>query len=205
MTPNNLKRPELAAFTRNAADAIAGGRLSQLPAEISEWLAAALSADSAELASCVTEQVAIRAASLATTRRGRSIHRRTLKHLQELRASMILAGCATEEFKAVNLQPPVRRRRRVVPKAPTNLTVKGDSSGTNLLRFEGNNRPNRVTFQIAVRAGKSRKYQIIDTCTGQRYKHEDVTPGVPHIYRVRAKAANGSLSDWSNEAAVYKR
>jgi hypothetical protein len=118
---------------------------------------------------------------------------------------MVLAGCGVEEYKAVGVQPPARRRRRVVPKTPTHLAVKGDSSGVNLLRFNGNNRSNRVTFQIAVRIGTSRKYEIVDTCTSQRYKHEDIDPGVPHIYRVRAKAANGSLSDWSNEAAVYKR
>ena len=117
--------------------------------------------------------------------------------------SMKAVHSGPEEYDAIGFDPPARVRRMIEPQAPTELSAKGYSNGVNILGFKGNNRPNTVRYLIEAKVGDAADYAIIGVSKAQKFKHENVTPGVPCQYRVRAQAARGPASECSNEAAVY--
>ena len=87
---------------------------------------------------------------------------------------------------------------------PTKLSVAGYSNGVNKLRFSGNNLPSSVTYIIEAKTGDSPQYVMIGTSRKQSYEHKGVRPGEPVLYRIRAQAARGMVSPYSNEAVVYR-
>ena len=109
----------------------------------------------------------------------------------------------SHEFDAVGFDPPVIGRRPVTPQPPLELSATGYSNGVNALGFTGNNSAGRVLYIIEAKVADASKYSMIGTTKAQRFKHTGVKPGVPCQYRVRAQAARG-VSDWSNEAVVYR-
>jgi hypothetical protein len=108
------------------------------------------------------------------------------------------------EFDAIGFDPPARQRRIAEPQTPTELSVVGYSNGVNDLKFTGNNTPNSVRYLVEAKVGDATDYVIIGVSKAQRFKHAGVTPGVKHQYRIYAQTTRGKVSDWSNEAVVYR-
>jgi len=204
MIPNNMTRADLALFTRNAATQVAAGEVTGLSPDQVLLFSTLLTAVADNLSAADAEQVALRAASIAATQKAQDMGRNALKLLQSLRYAMKSVDSPADEFDAVGFDPPVRSRRVVEPERPDALAVEGFSNGVNKLSFNGNNTPNTVTYIIEAKIGDTPGYAIIGASKAQRFKHERVTPGLMYRYRVRAQAARGRVSDWSNEAVVYR-
>jgi hypothetical protein len=91
----------------------------------------------------------------------------------------------------------------VMPVTPTNLAAAGYSNGVNQLKWSGNNATGSVTYVIEAKIGDTAPYVMVGTSTRQSFKHTGFRPGEFYQYQVRAQAARGLVSDWSNEAVVY--
>jgi hypothetical protein len=203
MNPNKLNRAELADFAKNTATQVANGKVSRLLAAQVSSVSAAIDAAAAELAAADQIQVAARAAALEATRIAQEKRFALLKLLQDLKYTMKGIESGAHEFDAVGFDPPVVGRHIVTPQRPTELAATGFSNGVNELKFAGNNVPSSVTYVVEARAGDAARYTIIGTSRKQSFKHTGVRPGEPIQYRIRAQAARGMVSSWSNEAVVY--
>ena len=204
MIPNNMTRADLAIFTRNAATQVAAGKVTGLLPEQSLAFSTLLLTVASALSTADAEQVALRAAAIASTQKAQELEENALRSLQMLKYAMKSVDSPADEFDVVGFDPPVRSRQIISPQMPDGLAVEGFSNGVNVLRFNGNNTPNTVTYIIEAKTGRAAQYVIIGASKAQRFKHESVTPGSFYQYRVRAQAARGRVSDWSNEAVVYK-
>ena len=121
MIPNNLTRAELADFARNAATQIAAGKVKGLlPEQVLEY-SAGFEADAIELAATDAEALAMRAASIAATRKGREIQKRILRRGQNVKYSMKAVHSGPEEYDAIGFDPPARVRQMIQPQTPTEL------------------------------------------------------------------------------------
>ena len=203
MNPNYLNRADLAAFGRNTATQIAIGKVSGLLAEQIASISAAIADASESLAELDRRQMEIRAAAIEATTLAQEKRIYLLKLLQDLKYLMKGNRCALHEFDIVGFDEPVIGRHPVVPQTPGKLAATGYSNGVNRLRFSGNNGAGRVTYTIEAKIGDSLVYVMIGTSKRQQFQHTGVKPGMPILYRIRAQAARGMVSNWSNEAAVY--
>ncbi len=79
----------------------------------------------------------------------------------------------------------------------------GVLSGINDLKWTGHNANKSVIYVIFAKIGDTAPYVIVGTCTTQKFRHMGTTAGEFYQYRVRAQAARGLVSDWSNIAVVY--
>ncbi len=201
--PNDMTRAQLVDFARNAATQVANGKVSGLLAEQILAFAAGLAADADDLAAADAEQVALRAASIAATRKAQDISARSLRRLQSLRYAMKAARCGAAQYDAVGFDPPVKGRQMVKPKVPFDLSAAGYSNGVNVLKYDSRDTPNTVAYIIEAKIGDADRYQIVGTSKNRSFKHTGVKPGVQIQYRVGSQATRGGLSEWSNEAVVY--
>ncbi|MEQ1922683.1 MAG: hypothetical protein ABL952_09255, partial [Pyrinomonadaceae bacterium] len=85
---------------------------------------------------------------------------------------------------------------------PTNLSAFGYSNGVNTLRFDGNNKPGRVVYELWRRHGDTVDWYLHMTTRRQRLIDTPVSPGQYYMYKVRAVGAR-SVSNFSNVAVVY--
>ena len=204
MNPNNLTRAQLADFARNTATQVANGKVAGLLVAQIASISAAIETAALELAAADEAQVAQRAASLEATRIAQERAVSLKKLLQEFKYTMKGIGSPAHEYDAVGFDPPVEVRRIVMPETPFALAAAGFSNGVNALTFAGNNISNSVLYVIEARTGDSPGFVMIGTSRAQTFKHTGVTPGLSYQYRVRAQASRGMVSEWSNEAVVYR-
>jgi hypothetical protein len=205
MIPHNMPRADLAVFAKNAATQVAAGKVTNLLPDQAILFSTLLSTVADDLAVADAEQVELRAASIAATQKAQDAARRALKYIQLLKYAMKSADSPADQFDVVGFNPPATSRQAVNPETPDGLAAEGSSNGVNELSFNGNNTPNSVTYVIQAKMGEAADYAIVGLSRSQRFKHIGVTPGVMCQYRVRAEAARGRVSDWSNEAVVYGR
>ena len=156
------------------------------------------------LADLDRRQVASRAAAIGDTQKARGQNFLLLRMLQSLKYAMKSVHSPADQFDAVGFDPPATSRKIVTPQTPQQLSVTGFSNGINALRFVGNNTPNTVTYIVEAKTPASERYSIVGASKAQQFKHTGVRPGTFYQYRVRAQSARGSVSDWSNEAVVYR-
>jgi len=204
MNPNYMKRADLAVFGQHAATAVADGIVTGLLAQQINSISAAIAEASAELAAAEQAQVEARAAALEATRIAQVKRVYLLGLLQNLKYMMKALNSMDVEFAGIGFDPPVRERRIVPPQTPNELAASGYSNGVNTLTFAGNNVPNSVIYIIEAKTARDGPYSIIGTSRRQSFKHIGVIPGQLYQYRVRAQATRGMVSDWSNEAVVYR-
>jgi hypothetical protein len=204
MNPNYMNRADLAVFGRHAATAVAEGIVSGLFAEQIESISAAIAEASEELAAADLAQIEARAAALETTRIAQNKRLELLRLLQNLKYLMKALSSGDVEFAGIGFDLPARERRIVTPQMPVELAVQGYSNGVNTLTFTGNNVPNSVVYMIEAKTEPHGPYAMIGLSRRQSFKHIGVIPGQLYQYRVRAQATRGMVSDWSNEAVVYR-
>ena len=107
------------------------------------------------------------------------------------------------EFEACGFDAPDTTRSAVVPQTPTDLSATGFSNGVNVTRWISHNRSGSVIFQLDCKIGDTADYVQVGATRSQTFRHLGVTPGQVYQYRVRAVAARGAFSEWSNLAVVY--
>jgi hypothetical protein len=116
---------------------------------------------------------------------------------------MRAVNAGPDQYAAVGFDPPGNPSNVTMPEKPTKLSAVGHANGVNVLKFKGNNGPNTVNYVAQARSPGDKKWEMIGSTRSQSFRHQDVTPGVPVQYRVRAEATRGLVSPWSNTAAVY--
>ena len=88
------------------------------------------------------------------------------------------------------------------PIPPIELTVSGTPAGTNTLRWKrGTNKPG-MQYVIEAKVDGATTWRLIDAVTATRFDHTGQTPGVPVVYRVRARR-RGIVSEPSTETTIY--
>jgi len=204
MNPNNLSRAELADFAKNAATQVAAGKVTGLSPEQALSISETLMAAAETLAERDRVQVAQRASSIESTRLAREQDVLVSRMLQSLKYAMKSVGSPADQFDAVGFDPPVRSRRMVMPQTPQQLAVTGFSNGVNALRFVSNNTPNTVTYIVEAKTTDSESYTIVGVSKNHSFRHTGIRAGTFYQYRVRAQSRRGGVSDWSNEAVVYR-
>jgi hypothetical protein len=203
MNPRHLSRPEVVDFARNAAAAVAAGKIAGItPAEAAD-LVAALNAATDKLAESDQKVVAARAAYHEATQNASVDEADVIKILTTLKFKMRGLHSSASEYKAAGFDPPADPTNRIEPVAPTNLSAAGFFNGLNRLKYRGNNPPGTVIYTIEGRTSLTAEYSIVGSTHKQSFKHAPVTPGQFYQYRVRAEATSGLVSEWSNEAVVY--
>ena len=204
MKPNNLTRAELADFAKNAATQVAAGKVTGLSPEQALSISERLMAAAESLAERDRVQVAQRAASIEATRLAHDEDLLVSRILQSLKYAMKSVHSPADQFAAVGFDPPVRSRRFIQPQTPEQLSVTGFSNGVNVLRFLSNNTPNTVTYIVEAKTAGSERYSIVGASKNHSFRHTGTRPDTFYQYRVRAQSTRGGVSDWSNEAVVYR-
>ncbi len=197
-------RANLVILIRNAATTVAEGKISGFSAEESAATATELDSLAADLDQTVALQVGLNAATSSATKLAQARELMIQQRLIRLKLRMQSIASPANEYKALGFDPPAERRRMVIPDAPARLTATRQLNGTNLLEFEGNNLPGSVTYIVEARSDPQADYAMIGTTTRQSFKHIDPVDGALYRYRVRAQAARGQKSDYSNDAAVCR-
>lgn len=199
----NISREKLVDFTTNAANGVAAGKVSGfLPAQ-NTAISAALTAANTALAAADLAAVEARALALQATQIAQDAGASVVKLLADLKFSMRGVDAPVADYDVIGFDPPADTRSIITPSTPTELAATGFSNGINQLTFRGNNATGTVTYVIEAKIGDTAPYVLIGTCSSQKFKHAEVTPGQFYQYRVRAQSGRGIVSDWSNEAVVY--
>lgn len=203
MNPRSLTRAQLVDFTTNAATGVANGKVSGFLAAQNTSISDALIDANAELAAANLSAVETDTLKQQATSIAQDASDKVLFLLQELKFGMKSVDSPKADYDVIGFDPPVETRSTIVPQTPTELAAFGYSNGINTLTFVGNNRPGSVTYVIEAKIGDTAPYVMVGSTTRQAFKHGGVIPGEFYQYHVRAQAARGVVSDWSNEAVVY--
>ena len=107
------------------------------------------------------------------------------------------------DYEALGLDAPDTVRSVVQPVTPTDLVGIRFSDHTNQLTWRGNNPSGSVTYVIEAKIGDTAPYIIVGTCSAQKFKHLNVTPGEFYEYRVYAQTARQIRSEYSNVVVLY--
>lgn len=202
MNPRTLNRADLANFGIAAANAIAAGKVSGFTPDQALEISAAISDRSRSLAAKnekTVESLSQYHADIADAQ-GETLG--LINLLSSCKFAMRGVNATPDQYDAVGFTPPADPSN-VTPQTPNELAATGQSNSVTKLRFKGNNIPGSVTYILEATRGDAMGWFIIGTTGKQAFKHENVIPGQGHQYRVRAQAASGRSSDWSNTAAVY--
>jgi len=199
--PRRSSRAGLAVLGRNAAKAIADGKVSGFLPEQNVAFSTALLAEANALDEDEKMVVKLEAQKSAKVSEAQERRLRLLRIMTESKYAMRSVGSPDDEYEALGYDPPADPRSRVKPKTPSGLAATGFSNGVNGLKWKGNNVSGRVLFLIEANSGDG--WFMIGSTRKIKFSHKGVTPGQPYEYRVRAEATRGQVSAWSNKAAVY--
>lgn len=191
-----------ADFAANVATLLGGTELSALDNSFRTSMLAAIGTLPDSLAAAQAECMAIRDQAIAAT----SV-RNALKDELDIIMSQVAAGLRAglapkAQFDLCGFGYPFGPRPRVVPAAPTALSAFGLSNGVNSIRFFGNNRPGRVSYEIWRREGRDGQWMLLKTTTKQSHSDTPVVPGQYYEYKARTQAAT-AVSAFSGTAVVY--
>jgi hypothetical protein len=202
MNPRSLDRAGLVKFARNAAGAIAAGKVKGFTPEQNGALSAALAAETEALQNDNDEVVGFQTKFHEHVALAQARQNKILKMLTENKFAMRGVSASEDQYEALGFDPPADRASRVKPKTPSKLAVTGRSNGVNKLTFRGNNVSGRVIYDIEANRGDG--WFLLDSTRKRTYEHKGVKPGERYEYRIRSKATRGQVSQWSNKAAVYE-
>jgi hypothetical protein len=203
MIPRELTSAELVDFTTAAATGVANGKVTGFLAAQNTTYSDALTDANAQLAAADLALMEAKAAVGEAAGIAEEKRLAVLKILSELKFAMKGVDAPAVDYEALNFDPPATGRSVVMPQTPTKLAATGYSNRVNALTWVGNNANGSVTYVIEAKIGDTSPFAIVGTATKQSFRHLNVTPGEYYEYRVRAQAARGLTSEWSNEAVVY--
>jgi len=203
MNPNKLSRADLVDFAANVATAVADGKVTGFLAAQNTSYSDALTDANTELATADALQVSKRASALEATDIADQKRDVILAILSDIKLGVRSVRSESNVYEALGFDPPAETRSVVHPNTPTELAAAGFSNGINQLTFSGNNAAGTVSYVVEAKIGDTAPYAMVGMTRTQKFRHTGVTPGQFYQYRVRAQAARGLVSDWSNEAVVY--
>ncbi len=201
MNFRRITESELADLADNVATLLGGNELTAIDANLRSDLAMAIGSLPTTLESrTAAAAVAESARKAAVSSRNET---RTQLHgvMSQVRNALKTGLAPKEQYDLCGFDYPDAPSKYIAVD-PTNLSAFGYSNGVNQLRFEGNNKPGRVTYEIWRRQGDSGEWRLHAATKRQSYLDSGVTPGQYYEYRVRARAAS-TVSNYSNSAVVY--
>ncbi len=204
MNPRTLSRAELAVFAKAAAVAIAAGKVSGFTPEQNLAFSTAIDDKAGSLTTADNNAVAAASDYHETTNFAQTERLDLLGLLSAFKYAMRGINANEAEYAAIGFKPPANPSR-VTPNRPTALNATGQSNDINILKFKGNNTPGSVNYILEAHSGEEIGWFIIGTTTKRTFTHKGVLPGQAYLYRVRAQAASGESSAWSDTASVYYR
>jgi len=191
---------ELATYARSLKEVLAAGQLFSLDAATRSDLMAKFGTLPDELTEHAAEARAaedVRKSKISTKNETTAKVRDRVRLLRDtLKANRATAG----ELALCGFDHP-ERRSVYVAEDPTDLSVAGTSNGVNTLRFNGNNRPAQVIYEISRRESRDGKWAVHAVTKKQTFADTGATPGAYYAYRVRAVAAK-TVSNFSNTAVI---
>ncbi|MBK8301977.1 MAG: hypothetical protein IPK98_00640 [Chloracidobacterium sp.] len=132
----------------------------------------------------------------------RATRRQVVALLKKVRDTLMASEAPEKEWAKAGFDYPDLVLTRYIAQDPANLSAFGYSNGVNTLRFDGNNKPGRVVYEIWRRHGDTVDWYLHMTTRRQRLIDTPVSPGQYYMYKVRAVGAR-SVSNFSNVAVVY--
>ncbi len=191
-----------ADFAENVATLLGGTALSAIDAALRADLLALIGTLPADLAAAQADVLVQYDEAIASVSARNAIKSDLDTVLSQVAASLRAGLAPKEQFDLCGFTYPFGPRVRVIPSAPTDLSVFGTSNGLNTGRFTGNNRPASVQYEVWRREGAEGEWMLRNTETKQSFSDWPVVPGQYYEYKVRAKAAT-EMSAFSGTAVVY--
>lgn len=203
MNPNKINREALVDFATVCATGVANGLATGFLAAQNTAFSDALTDANAILAAANLDASSALAAYSAAVHVAQDAQAAVLLIVQNIKDTMRGVNSPGDDYVALGYDMPVFVRGSIIPLTPTGLAAVGFSNGTNALNWVSHNVPGTVTFAIEAIIGDTAPYVLVGTTQQQKWLHVGVIPGEFYQYRVRAQAARGVVSAWSNTAVVY--
>ena len=194
-----LSNADLVDFAQNVAGQAPNVNGTAIPAP----LLASLAASTVTLQDSVQNAIISLTESLSRTEQKRAARQASIDLLAQTKTTMRANENPKEDFELLGFGALDNSRTPIMPQPPTELVAWGDSTNRNYLKFKGNNKSGSVVYVIEYLAGDTMPFTFLAQTKSRKYTHINVTPGQLYNYRVRAEAANGDVSAWSNTAVVY--
>ena len=191
-----------ADVAENVATLLGGSELSAIDAGVRADLAAALGTLPAELAAAQAEVLVQYDQAIAAVSVRNRIKGEIDRILSQVSMNLRAGYAPKAQFDLCGFGYPFGPRSRVIPAAPTDMSVEGTSNGVNKGRFTGNNRAGSVQYEIWRREGHMGEWMLLTITGKQSFKDSPILPGLYYEYKVRARAAT-AVSAFSGTAKVY--
>lgn len=202
MNFRTLSENDLSDFAANVAALLGGTSLTSIDSAVRTDLQTAIGTKPSDLAA----QTAAASAAEANRKAAVSTKNATRDGIVALMSRVkdaLKAGLAPKkEYDLCGFDFPATPVGTYEAQDPTELSATGSSNGVTKLRFSGNNKRNRVVYEVWRRQGDEGPWLLHGTTKKQSFLDSPVTPGQYYEYKVRAVAAK-SVSNFSNPAVVY--
>jgi|ERR1035437_476520 hypothetical protein len=196
-----LRGIELSAFARNVLTLLAGNDLPAINDNIRTNLVSAIGVLPDDLAEQANAAFAAETQRMAAISVRRKLDGQLHNLMSQVKKSLDAGLATNDQYELCGFDPRVNPVSRYVPQNPTDLSVSMLSSGLIKGKFAGNNKKNRVFYEVWRRENAIGEW-IYHIATRKRSFIEILaTPGQHYEYKVRAVAA-ASVSNFSNTAIV---
>ncbi len=193
---------DLAGFAANVVSLLGGGGMAAVDAAVKTSLTAEFGTLPATLETQTLAATVAEDDRRAAVSAKRDTRRLVTALLKKVRDTLLASDAPEKEWVKAGFDYPDLVLTRYMAQDPTNMSAFGYSNGVNTIRFDGNNRPGRVIYEIWRRHGDTVDWYLHLTTRRQRLTDTPVQPGQYYMYKVRAVAAR-SVSNFSNVAVVY--
>jgi hypothetical protein len=192
---------ELPIFTGNVATLLGGGDLPALNGNIRANLAAAIGDLPDRLRTSTEIALLAEAERKAAISVRNELREQIYVLLSQVRRSLDASLATKEQYELCGFDYPVTPVGRYIPQDPTGLSVVRLSSGVIRGRFAGNNKKNRIFYEVWWRVGDDGEWMFLWATSKQSFIETPVAFGKRYRYRVRA-IAKRAVSNFSNTAVV---
>lgn len=201
MDYRKLSDADLVDFSKNVATQLLAHTVEGIDNALADDLAATLTPLNTSYETKIESGVQSRGMKQSTTAEKASLREEVLGRLAKVRNYLVAAESPKKAYEQCGFTYQ-SDRTIVIAADPTDLVAVGTSNGVNQIRFNGNNKPSTVTYEIWRMHGDTAPWGIIATTRRQAYTDTPVTPGQYYAYKVRSVAATNQ-SNYSNVAVVY--
>ncbi len=202
MNFRNLGDLDLAGFATNVVTLLNGGNLSAIDNNVASDLHSAFGTLPATLEARTAAAAIAEDNRKSVVTQKNSTRREIIAILRQTRDMLLASNAPKDQWDKAGFDYPDNTPTRYLAQDPDELSAFGYSNGVNKIRFNGNNKPGRVVYEIWRRHGDTVAWYLHGTTKRQRFTDIPVVPGQYYEYKVRAVAAT-SVSNFSNPAVVY--
>jgi hypothetical protein len=192
---------ELSNFAANIAILLSGGDLPGIKSKTRAEIAAGIGSLPDRLRTSTEKAVLAEAERRAAISARNELRGQIYRLLSQVRRSLDASLATKEQYELCGFDYPVTPVGRYIPQDPTGLSVVRLSSGVIRGRFSGNNKKNRVFYEVWRRIGDDSEWLFLWATSKQSFIDTPVVFGKRYRYRVCA-IAKRAVSNFSNTAVV---